>query len=126
MKLNLPALTELELSELSLPGFVLEGDAGGEGFGALQMFAASATLCAASVLVHYAEHVLHVGYEQLSLGTRWSYTEDNRRVDRIELVVHWANLPENRRDAVRRAVETCTIHHTLEHPPELLTRVESG
>jgi hypothetical protein len=37
-------------ADLDAPGLHIHGEAGGEGFGALQMFAASLVLCAASVL----------------------------------------------------------------------------
>lgn len=125
MKLELSRSTELELSELASPGFHLHGDAEGEGFAALQMFAASIALCSASVLVGYAEQVLHVPVDPLRITTRWDYADEPYRVARVELNVHWPGLPESRREAVRRAVESCTIHRTLEHPPELISRVET-
>lgn len=123
MKLDLRRSTELELSELARPGLHIENDAEGEGFGALQMFAASMALCTASVLHHYAHHVLQVGVEGLRLTVAWDYADKPSRVGRLEMLVSWPELPEDRREAARRAAETCTLHNTLERPPEVVTRV---
>jgi len=42
------------------------------------------------------------------------------RLGRIELqVLIPGGVPERYRDAVRRAAESCTVHHTLTHSPEI-------
>jgi len=35
-------------------------------------------------------------------------------------------VPEKYRDAVRRAAEGCTVHHTLTHAPEIVVGVREG
>lgn len=115
--------TELLLRNLGEPGLHLHGDAGGEGFGALQMFAASLALCTASVLTTYAKNVLKVDTQRLALGVRWEYAERPFRVGSMELVVRWPELPEDRVDAARRAAASCTVHRTLERPPDVTTTV---
>ena len=35
-------------------------------------------------------------------------------------------VPEKYRDAVRRAAEGCTVHHTLTHTPEIVVDVKEG
>jgi uncharacterized OsmC-like protein len=35
-------------------------------------------------------------------------------------------VPEKYRDAVRRAAEGCTVHHTLTHAPEIVVNVREG
>lgn len=50
MLLDLTGPTEMVLSDLDAPGLHIHGEVAGEGFGALQMFAASLVLCAASVM----------------------------------------------------------------------------
>lgn len=35
-------------------------------------------------------------------------------------------VPEKYRDAVRRAAEGCTVHHTLTHAPEIVVDVREG
>jgi uncharacterized OsmC-like protein len=123
MVVDLIAPTELEVRELGRPAFVLSGDAGGEGFGALQMFAASLGACTGAVLVAYSENVLHVPVDGLRLRVRWRYAERPRRVGALELEVHWPELPEDRLDAVRRAAASCTVHRTLERAPDVETTV---
>jgi uncharacterized OsmC-like protein len=123
VELRLHGPTEVEAALVHEPELELVGDAGGEGFGPLQMFAASLALCTASVLHGYAHEVAKVGIEGLSIRVRWSYDARPNRVGRIEMVVRWPELPEERLEPARRAAASCTVHHTLEHPPELVTRI---
>jgi uncharacterized OsmC-like protein len=125
MELRLEGPTELEVAKLAEPDLEIVGDADGEGFGPLQMFAASIALCTASVLHGYAHQVLKVGVSSLSIRVCWSYGERPYRVDRMEMRIRWPEVPEDRVKAAERAAATCTIHRTLEHPPELVTTVST-
>lgn len=50
---------------------------------------------------------------------------DPHRIGRFEVRVKTpAGMPERYRDAVVRAAETCTVHHTLSHTPEILVMLE--
>lgn len=50
---------------------------------------------------------------------------DPHRIGRFEVTVRApAGLPERYREAVLRAAETCTVHHTLTHRPEIAVRLE--
>ena len=124
MQLRLTRATELEATAFGEAGMDVVGDADGEGFGPLQMFAASMALCTASVMHEYGHHVLGVGVDRLTIRVRWSYGERPNRIDRMELTIRWPDVPEDRVDAARRAAASCTIHRTLEHPPEVVTSVE--
>lgn len=35
-------------------------------------------------------------------------------------------VPEKYRDAIRRAAESCTVHHTLTHAPEIAVEIREG
>lgn len=49
------------------------------------------------------------------------------RIGRFEVHVGLpAGVPERYRDAVARVAETCTVHHTLTHTPEIAVTVEEG
>jgi len=49
------------------------------------------------------------------------------RLGRIEVqVVIPGGVPEKYRDAVRRAAEGCTVHHTLTHSPEIDLSIVEG
>jgi uncharacterized OsmC-like protein len=124
MQLVLHEATRLEVTRIDEPDLTIAGDAGGEGFGPLQMFAASLALCTASVLHLHAHEVAKIGVADLSIEVRWRYGAGPKRVDRIETVIRWPSLPERRRGTLERVVAACTVHRTLEHPPELVTRVE--
>lgn len=122
MKLLLHGPTELEVVELGSAGHLhVEGDAGGEGFGPLQMLAASLALCTASVMISYDEGVARVGVDGLSVRVRWSYGD--RRVDAMEMDIVWPALPEKRLEPARRAAASCTVHRTLHDPPRVTTTV---
>mgnify|MGYP006290585083 CR=1 FL=1 len=115
--------SDLTLSRFEEPGFEVETE--GEvhaHYSALQMFATSLGLCTASVLLTYGERV-DAEPDDLTVRVAWTYTEDPYRVDEIEMDIDWPSLPESRLEAARRAAETCTIHNTLHHPPDVETRV---
>jgi ribosomal protein S12 methylthiotransferase accessory factor len=49
------------------------------------------------------------------------------RIGRFDVQVKIpGGVPEKYRDAVRRAAEGCTVHHTLTHVPEIAVRVSEG
>lgn len=104
----------------------IHGDAGGEGFSALQMLACSLVLCTGSVLAAYAEGVLKAGIEDLSLRVRWEYADNPYRVGSMHMTVRWPQVPDNRIEAVKRAASTCTVHRTFERPPAIETTVTNG
>jgi uncharacterized OsmC-like protein len=126
MIVNLTGPAELEVGDFALPGLHVHGDAGGEGFGPLQMFAASLALCSASVLSEYARGPLATDTRGLRLKVTWAYGQRPHRVASIHVDVIWPELADDRRGAVKRAIESCTIHRTLEHPPGMSVRVEAG
>ena len=123
MIIHLHGATDLEITDVEEPGMHIHGDADGEGFSALQMLASSMALCTASVLVAYAEGVLKTDARTLSVRVTWEYAESPYRVGSMHTTVVWPDVPDNRVDAVARAVKSCTVHRTLEHPPKLTTEV---
>jgi uncharacterized OsmC-like protein len=51
---------------------------------------------------------------------------DPHRIGRFEVeVVIPGGVPERYLAAVRRAAETCTVHHTLSHAPEIAVHVDA-
>ena len=49
------------------------------------------------------------------------------RIGRFDVrVVLPSGVPEKYRDAVTRVAETCTVHHTLMHRPEIVVAVAAG
>lgn len=126
MKILMHSETDITMSEFDAPAFDIETAPGAEAhYSALQMFATSLGLCTASVLMAYAEQI-SVATEGLQVRLRWQYAEKPFRVGGMEMDIVWPSLPENRLRAAERAASQCTIHNTLHHPPELVTRVQNG
>ena len=49
------------------------------------------------------------------------------RIGRFDVRVSLpGGIPERYREAVVRAAETCTVHHTLTHKPEIVVGLEEG
>jgi uncharacterized OsmC-like protein len=49
------------------------------------------------------------------------------RLGRFDVQVNIpGGVPERYRDAIRRAAEGCTVHHTLTHTPEISVEITSG
>lgn len=111
--------TELEVRPAGELAIEEEGDAS---FGPLHMLAASLATCSLAVLWSWAE-AAELDLGELVVAVRWDYVEDPYRVGAFTLEVRWPELPGDRHGRARRVVETCTVHHTLEHPPEMELRI---
>jgi uncharacterized OsmC-like protein len=54
----------------------------------------------------------------LSVSVTGTMAENPHRIGAFDIVVDLpAGLPPDLQEVARRAAETCTIHHTLQHPP---------
>lgn len=102
-------------------GLSVREDEGGR-FGPLPMMAASLGTCTLSVLLSWAENA-DLDPSELKVVVRWEYVDDPYRVGSYEQEIRWPGLPEDRHAAARKVADQCTVHHTLEHPPEMSTRV---
>jgi len=63
----------------------------------------------------------------LTVETTASGAPNPNRIARFEVQVKIpGGVPEKYRDAVQRAAETCTVHHTLTHQPEIEVTIDAG
>lgn len=120
MEITVLGETELVVTN-SGAGLTVREEEGGH-FGPLPMMAASLGTCTLSVLLSWAENA-DLDPSELEVVVRWEYVEDPYRVGSYEQEIRWPGLPEDRWTAARRVADQCTVHHTLEHPPEMTTRV---
>jgi uncharacterized OsmC-like protein len=122
MKVIMHHSEDLELARFDESGLNIEAHDPDAHFSALQMFATSMGLCTFSVLAGYAEQS-DTPTENLSVRMRWRYAEHPYRIGNIDMEIHWPELPSAKREAAERAAAKCTLHNTLQHPPEIATRL---
>lgn len=95
----------------------------GDHFGPLQMLATSLALCTASVVHAYAE-TAQLDLNGLAVEVAWEFSDDPHRVGAYDLTLHVpATIPPARHRALIRAADTCTVHNTLQHSPQMTTQV---
>jgi putative redox protein len=90
-----------------------------------ELFLASLTACVA----FYAERFLRrhqLSTEGLRVSCEYGWATNPSRVGEIDLAVEAPGVTAAKREAFTRVIEHCTVHNTLEHPPALRIRVESG
>lgn len=122
MKIILNGPEDLEISEIGATGMQIESGSDDAHFSAMEMFSTSFAMCTASVMAAYGEQI-DASTEDLSVHMRWRYAEEPFRISDITMDIRWPGLPESRQQAAQRAASQCTLHNTLEHPPEVETRV---
>jgi len=88
-----------------------------------ELFLASLTACVG----FYAERFLrrhNLSTEGLRVGCTYGWAENPHRVGAIELTVDAPGVTTSKREAFARVIEHCTVHNTLDHPPEVRIRVD--
>jgi uncharacterized OsmC-like protein len=102
------------------PGpLTIEAQSVEQSYSPFHMLASSLSMCTFSVMHSWATHA-DLRADDLTIEVRWTFAEDPRRVDHIELTFDWPSLPERRLAAAKRVAEMCTIHTTLENPPHVV------
>ena len=100
----------------------IEADSPERYYSPFHMLASGLATCIYSVLGSWATNS-KIPVEDLAIEVGWEFVEEPHRVGRYDVALHWPSLPEGRRAAAQRAAHLCTVHKTLEHPPEIETRV---
>ena len=88
------------------------------GFSPLHMLAASFATCTLAALASWAQ-VAELSMEGLVIVLEWEYVDDPYRVGRYDMSITWPAVPEARRTVALRVAKSCTVEHTLEHPPQI-------
>ena len=91
----------------------------GEGFSPAELLAGSLGACIAMMVQGYCDRQ---GYTDGDVGVDLTLelADDPKRVGAIVVDVELpGGFPEDRKDAVRRLAEKCTVHETLTHPPRV-------
>jgi uncharacterized OsmC-like protein len=84
-----------------------------------ELFVASLASCVAFYVRRYlARHDLPA--EGLSVAAEFAMKERPARVGQVDLSIDLPHgVPEERRDALLAVASHCTVHNTLENPPEV-------
>lgn len=125
MQIDLRSDTSLTLSQFSQPDFQIQASSDDVHFSAIPMFATSLGLCTFAVIAEYARR-FDADVTAIEVDVEWSFAEDPFRINELDMTIRWPDLPEERLKAVERAASHCTIHNTLENPPEMRTRVKGS
>jgi len=87
-----------------------------------EIFLAGLTGCVA----FYAERFLRrngLATDGLAVTCDYSWAENPHRVCEVNLAVEAPGLSAEKREAFARVVEHCTLHHTLQRPPQVHLKV---
>ncbi|MDB4916543.1 MAG: OsmC family protein [Gemmatimonadetes bacterium] len=107
------------------PGsLTIEASSADEVYSPFHMVASGLASCTMSVLQTWASHA-SLSTDDLSLEVQWRFAEDPHRVSDYDVIVTWPSLPQNRRSAVTRVAELCTVHATLTHAPRIAVKQAS-
>jgi uncharacterized OsmC-like protein len=89
----------------------------GEGFTPLELIAGAAGACIAMAVQAWCESCNHDGGD-VAASVTFEIAADPKRMGTIVVDLEVpAEVPANRRDALRRVIEECPIRETLRNPP---------
>lgn len=102
----------------------MEVTVGEGGFQPTELFLSSLGACMLSTMLEYAErNRIHLA--DVSVDLSGEMANGPRRMSQISVVYHLpAELSQVHMDALVRAGNHCTIHQTLERPPELTVSID--
>ncbi len=124
MKIILLSDERIRLAGAAGP-LTIEAESPDASYSPFHMLASGLATCVFSVLASWGSHA-GLGVDDLAIEVGWEFVEEPHRVGRYEVEVIWPSLPAARRTAAERAAHLCTVHKTLEHPPQIETRVRAA
>lgn len=105
------------------PGpLTVEATSADQTYSPFHMLASSLATCTFSVLYSWATNA-KLDVATLALEVEWKFAEQPHRVGDIRVIVHWSGLPAARIQSAQRAAALCTVHATLQRPPNIAIEV---
>ena len=92
---------------------------------ALAMFVLSLARCTYSVLWVYGSRK-DIDPETIEMTLSWDFNHDPTRFKTISMDILWPSLPEKKLKAAQKMAGHCTIHNTIHHCVEMVTKVRIG
>jgi putative redox protein len=100
-----------------------EEDGKDEGFSPTEILAASLASCVAYFAVRFLQ-ARKLNTEGLKVDIDHEYANSPRRLSKFKLKIELPqDFPEKYRKAIVKSVESCSVHNTLTHPPEITVDV---
>ena len=124
MKITLLSDERIRLDGRAGP-MTIEAESAEMTYSPFHMLASALATCVYSVLASWGTNA-KLPIEELVVEVGWSFVENPHRVGRYEVELLWPSLPEGRRAAAERAAHLCTVHKTLQMPPEVHMQVQTG
>ena len=124
MKITLLSDERIRLEGTPGP-LTIEAESAETTYSPFHMLASALATCTYSVLASWGSNA-KLQIDDLAIEVGWSFVEDPHRVGSYEVDLVWPSLPEARRAAAERAAHLCTVHKTLQRPPEVRMRVQAG
>jgi uncharacterized OsmC-like protein len=121
MKITLLDDSRLRL-EPAPPPLTIEALKPEQGYSPFHMLASGLAVCTHSVLQSWASHA-SLAADRLVIEVGWEFGENPHRVAAYDIRIDWPDLPQDRKEAARRAAKLCAAHATLVHPPAIALSV---
>ena len=96
----------------------LENEGEDQGMTPPELFASSLAGCVGYYVARYCRQA-GISTANLKVSCSWRTAEQPKRLDPIHIDIELPGLPENRRRAVQRVADSCLLHATLTHRPEV-------
>jgi len=117
MKITLLSDDSIRLEPTAGP-MTIEAPNAEQQYSPFHMMASGLAFCTFSVMHAWAEHA-KLDATDLTLEVSWIFADDPHRVGSYNVRLRWPSLPEKRLEAALRVAEMCSVHATLQHPPQI-------
>ena len=122
MKITLVSDDSLRLEATPGP-MTIEAQSADQQYSPFHMLASGLAFCTFSILHSWAENK-SLSADGLTVDIAWQFAEKPHRVGAMQVTFAWPGLPADRVEAAKRVAALCTIHKTLEHPPQITIEVK--
>jgi uncharacterized OsmC-like protein len=124
VKLTLLSDDSIRLEPIPGP-MTIEAMSAEQSYSPFHMVAGGLAYCTFSVMYSWATHA-KLDATDLTLEIAWTFGEKPHRVAKYDIRFAWPSLPTERLAAAKRVAEMCTVHATLQHPPEITIDGNAG
>ncbi len=96
----------------------VDNEGGDSGMTPPELFASSLAGCVGYYVASYCRQA-GLSTQGLQISCSWATVDKPKRINPIHLSIELPGLPEKRRRAVERVAQSCLLHATLTHQPDI-------